>query len=195
MNEKLNVTLLIDNDASMNPHMEKLNQALLEFNKRMNNLPVAINVVTYQGMSPIETPLNKINNGIETGSLPFMSKALNLGYNNFKNKLESKVPEYKSWFIVFTNGRSIDNIEEVVNKIRSDENLGLFFLPIALQKLSYAKVYTNIKEIFKKPITLINYDFEKLFLWLSDLIEERLSKPQEEKLKLSRESLEGWAYL
>lgn len=197
MNKDLNVTLFIDNDASMDTHIEDLNKQLNVFLGAIKKMNCNVDVISFGGLTPnlFSAIQEKDNIQIQKQGLPLLATAIEFAHQNFVNKKAKESAKYKPWFIMLTNGRSYEAINEAVDKLRNDEELNAFFLPIALQKLSYAKIYSNIREVFKRPITLTKYNFNDLFKWLIMLIEERLSKPESEKMKLNREQLEGWAYL
>lgn len=198
MTNNLYISIFIDNDASMKKHMSELNTQLNVFIDKIKNFDVELEIISFGDLEP--TVFESAQAGSELITLndaciPLLSSAIQKGHHNLLSKVKNQKPNHRSWFILLTNGRSLESIEDSVNQLRNDNNLDVFFLPIALQKFTYSKIFTNLRESFKRPITLTNYQFDKLFDWLSTLLQERLSKPQEEKLKLSKDQLEGWAYL
>lgn len=198
MTNNLYISIFIDNDASMKKHMSKLNAQLNGFIDKVKNLDIELEIISYGDLEPSVFESAQISEELITlndGCIPLLSSAIQKGHQNLLTKVKNQKPNHRSWFILLTNGRSLESIEDSVNQLRNDSDLDVFFLPIALQKFTYSKIFTNLRETFKRPITLTNYQFDKLFDWLSTLLQERLSKPQEEKLKLSKDQLEGWAYL
>lgn len=198
MTNNLYISIFIDNDASMKRHMLELNTQLNGFIDKIKNFDIELEIISYGDLEPTVFESAQVGKELITlhdACIPLLSNAIQKGHQNLSNKVKTQKPNHRSWFILLTNGRSLDSIEESVNQLRNDSNLDVFFLPIALQKFTYSKIFTNLRDSFKRPITLTNYQFDKLFDWLAMLLKERLSKPQEEKLKLSKDQLEGWAYL
>jgi hypothetical protein len=196
MKKNLYVTLLVDNDASMDNHMKALNEQLKIYTNRWKTLSIIIDIISYDGLKSQKQSIESETDSfipIEAKKLPLLSTLLQTGYDNLKLRSQTLEPKYRSWLILLTHGRSLETINVVVDKIRNDTDLNAFFLPIGLMNLNYSKIYANVSTVFKKPITLVNYNFEALFNWLDIMIKDRLSKDPSEKQKLNKEQLEGWA--
>ena len=196
MKKNLYVTLLVDNDASMDNNMKALNEQLKIYTNRWKTLSIIIDIISYDGLKSQKQSIESETDSfipIEAKKLPLLSTLLQTGYDNLKLRSQTLEPKYRSWLILLTHGRSLETINVVVDKIRNDTDLNAFFLPIGLMNLNYSKIYANVSTVFKKPITLVNYNFEALFNWLDIMIKDRLSKDPSEKQKLNKEQLEGWA--
>lgn len=196
MKKNLYVTLLIDNDASMEDNMNALNEQLNIYTNQWKTLSIIIDVISYDGLKSFKQSIEDETDTfipIEAKKLPLLSTLLQTGYENLKQRSQMHEPKYRSWLILLTHGRSLESIDNMVEKIRNDTDLNAFFLPVGLKNFNYSKIYAHVSTVFKKPITLVNYNFEALFNWLDIMIKDRLSKDPSEKQKLNKAQLEGWS--
>lgn len=128
--------------------------------------------------------------------MPYLGKALTKSFDVQKSYLElNRKFQLKPWQVILTTGRTYDEIDGALNVIKEKSSYDFFLLPIALNKLDLSDYYDNVRKAIKKPITLTNENFDKLFSWLESMINKRLNTPVETGIKLNRDDLEGWAYI
>lgn len=195
------IGFVVDNSASLVSEAQQyFYQAFNEFISKLDKSFVKYAITTFNDFGPkVIKSYDDINYDVaqlKRNKMPYLGKALTKSFDVQKSYLElNRKFQLKPWQVILTTGRTYDEIDGALNVIKEKSSYDFFLLPIALNKLDLSDYYDNVRKAIKKPITLTNENFDKLFSWLESMINKRLNTPVETGIKLNRDDLEGWAYI
>jgi len=197
---KLLVSIIIDNSSSMKgAKLTQLKNALQQFQDilhQANHLEYSL--IAVEGLKAKRIKVFKdpqIGHLVE-GGLALLNQTIHLSLTDLQERLNQLEKEgisyHKPWLIILTDGQSYETISDAVLKLKLLYQKGsISYFPFTL---SNGKIDDRLDELMslKKPIEILNSQYEHFFKWLLDTILKRLSTPRALSIKLDSNCFDGW---
>ncbi len=204
-NCKLLLSIIVDNSSSMKGEkIQKLKAAISDFNYYMLTTNLSnyfeYTLIVFDGLhSKKLKDFNNNNFNVEEmveGGLALLENSLQLGFDELYKRLSELnydgVQCFKPWLILLSDGQSYENIDLAVTKLKDlYQNGKLTYFPFLLSSNKIDERLDELKNV-KKPISILNNQYDQLFMWMYETVKKRVVTPIERSMKLESDCFDGW---
>ena len=171
--------------ANNHPHQSKLELGMYSF----EGLEIAT-VKDYSSSQLKPVPKN---------GFPLMNRMLHTITNRYESHIQSRnetesIDYFKPWLIIISSGLGFDKIDFFETYKPTQKNLQPVIFPFIVTKDYLMFDISKINQV-KPFIPLKDFNLGALKDWIKSMINQRLSIPDNEGLRLSKEMFEGWTQL
>ena len=200
---KILVSIVIDNSASMKDRMPLLKEAISLFKDNVKaNHPDEFEyaLVIFDGLNSksIKTFDQKEfdENAIEAYGVPLVKNSLSLSLDQIEQRLAVLEKEghfvHKPWLVLLTDNQNFTDLKEVTERLLELRKAAkITYFPFRLSDTTADETLIDIFKIMP-PLTIINNQFDKLFEWLYNTVSKRITLPKDQTFTLDLKGFEGW---
>ena len=127
-----------------------------------------------------------------------MNRALSKAFKDSEahcKQLESKnINFFKPWLIILASGFSLDSLSNLIDVYKKLEYPPVCF-PFLIDDQSLVQDKVLKFNQIKPFMILRNLDVSSLFLWIKNMMIQRLTISENESMKLPKSAFEGWIKL